>query len=47
MFQFDVEQHVPSFLLSDKNGFALAMAIKAAMQYANDRAEFGIRCILD
>lgn len=36
MFQFDVTKYTPRFLLNDKNGYAIAMAIQVAMQKMND-----------
>lgn len=35
MFEFDISKWVPKFILDDKNGFAVAKAIEAAMQYLN------------
>lgn len=35
MFTFEVKDWVPQFILDDKNGYAIAKAIEAAMQYLN------------
>ena len=47
MFQFEAEKHVPKFLMADKNGRAVAMAIQAAVQYMNDRIAEGVAVIDD
>ena len=47
MFTFDVQKWVPKFILGDKNGFALAKAIEAAMQQMNDIIKQGIDCLRD
>lgn len=36
MFTFNTEKWIPRFILNDKNGYAIAKAIEAAMQYLND-----------
>ena len=36
MFYFDIEKWVPDFILADKNGYAVARAIGAALEYMND-----------
>ena len=46
MFDFDIRS-VPRFILRDKNGYALAKAIQAAMQIMNDTVEDGVNCITD
>lgn len=35
MFTFEAKDWVPQFILDDKNGYAIAKAIEAAMQYLN------------
>lgn len=45
MFQFEIERHIPQFIRNDKNGYALAKAIEAAMQYCNDKLQEGLDCI--
>ena len=47
MFTFKAERWVPRFLLNDKNGFAIAKAIEAAMQRMNDTVLDGIKCVSD
>lgn len=47
MFTFKCEQWVPQFILNDKNGYALAKAIEAAMQYMNDKVQQGVDCLMD
>lgn len=47
MFTFEVEKWLPDFILADKNGYALAKAIQAAVQYMNDHIEEGIRQVTD
>jgi len=47
MIDFKVEKYVPKFILNDKNGYALAKAIEAALQYMNARIEAGAKCIYD
>ena len=47
MFTFKAEHWVPKFLLNDKNGYACAKAIEAAMQSMNDIVLQGIKCIND
>lgn len=45
MFKINIEQWVPKFILDDKNGYALAKAIEAALQYMNDKVEEGFNCL--
>ena len=45
MFTFDVTRHVPRFILQDKNGYAVAKAIEAAVQIMNDTIRQGVDCI--
>lgn len=47
MFTFDVTRHVPRFILNDKNGYAVAKAIEAAVQIMNDTIKQGVDCVLD
>ena len=47
MFTFKVAQWVPKFLLNDKNGYAMAKAIEAAVQKMNDVVLQGVKCISD
>lgn len=47
MFLFDITQHVPRFLLHDKNGYAMAKAIEAAVQIMNDTIQQGVDCIVN
>jgi hypothetical protein len=47
MFTFDIFQHVPEFILRDKNGYAVARAIEAAINYINDHAKKGLDAIYD
>lgn len=45
MFTFDVTKHVPRFILQDKNGYAVAKAIEAAVQMMNDTIQQGVDCV--
>ena len=47
MFQFDVTKHVPAFILADKNGYAIAKAIEAALQIMNDTIRQGVEILTD
>ena len=47
MFDFDVEKWVPKFILGDKNGYAIAKAIEAAMRSMNTIVRQGLDCLLD
>lgn len=47
MFTFDVTRHVPRFILQDKNGYAVAKAIEAALQIMNDTIQRGVHCTLN
>lgn len=47
MFTFKVERYLPKFILADKNGYAIAKAIEAAMQYMNDTISSGVKMITD
>ena len=44
---FNIEKLVPRFILSDKNGWALAKAIERAFQLAAEGAQYGIGIIQD
>lgn len=47
MFTFNVSQFVPKFIMADKNGYALAKAIEAGMQIANDTIQAGVKLLYD
>ncbi len=47
MFRFHAKQHVPKFILNDKNGYAVAKAIEAAMQIFNDTLLLGVSILTD
>ena len=47
MFQFDITKWVPRFILNDKNGYALAKAIEAALQMMNDIIDEGVNVVID
>ena len=47
MFELDITKWVPKFILADKNGYALAKAIEAGLQSANDIVSQGVDCITD
>ena len=47
MFDFDVEKWVPKFILADKNGYAIAKAIEAAMRSMNATVRQSLDCLLD
>lgn len=47
MFRFEAEKWTPKYILNDKNGYALAKAIEAAMNYLNDHVLAGVRCATD
>lgn len=47
MFELDITKWVPKFILADKNGYALAKAIEAGLQAANDIVSQGVDCITD
>lgn len=47
MFRFRCEEWVPQFILNDKNGYALAKAIEAAVQYMNDKVQQGFDCLVN
>lgn len=45
MFEFDIRQLFPRFILNDRNGYAMAKAIEAGLRYFLDRCQEGISCI--
>lgn len=47
MFDTKAEQWAPQFILNDKNGYAVAKAIEAALQVFNNTVEQGLKCIAD
>lgn len=47
MLNIDITKMVPHFILNDKNGYALAKAMEAGAQMANDIVEQGVRLIID
>ena len=47
MFNYHIIQHVPDFILRDKNGYALARAIEAALKYMNEHVAAALGCVLD
>ena len=47
MFDIKAEQITPQFILNDKNGYAVAKAIEAALQAFNDIVLDGFKCITD
>ncbi len=47
MFEFDVTRWVPQFILNDKNGYAIAKAIEAAMRALNSTLLQGTMCLSD
>lgn len=47
MTKLDITHMVPNFLLNDQNGWAIAKAIEAALQYFYEKVEGGISTALD
>ena len=47
MFTFNIENWVPKFILADKYGFAVAMAIEAALRMFNEVVDKGVKCVSD
>ena len=47
MFVFDITKFLPRFLLEDKNGYAMAMAIGAGIKALNDGLLEGVGCVTD
>lgn len=44
---FDIMKAVPKFILADKNGFAMAKAIEAGLNYLNRKAAEAVKLITD
>lgn len=47
MVEFAIEELFPRFLLKDKNGYAIAKAIEAALKYMCATVEAGVKCVTD
>ena len=47
MIQFRIEKLVPLFLFNDKNGYAVAKAIEAALNAMDSVVQQGVDCIID
>ena len=47
MFSIDVADLFPRFLLNDKNGYAMAKAIEAGLNYFLEKCQDGLDCVLD
>lgn len=47
MFQIDINQLIPQFILNDKNGYALAKAMEAGLQMMNDCIKQSVKLITD
>lgn len=47
MFTFEIEKWVPKFILADKNGYAIAKALEAAIAYMNETISDGVSLISD
>ena len=47
MFNFEIERWVPKFILADRNGYAVAKAIEAAMRATNEIVARGLACVYD
>ena len=47
MIDFDVTQHLPKFILRDKNGYAMAKAIEAGIKYLNAKAEEALSIVIN
>ena len=45
MFQFDIADLFPGFLLNDKNGHAMAKAIEAGLKYFLEKCQDGLDCV--
>lgn len=45
--QFDITKLVPKFIMNDRNGYAIAKAIEAALLYFSSRAKAGLAAITD
>ena len=47
MFEFDIQRLFPKFILKDKNGYAMAKAIEAGLNYFLEKAQDGLDCVQD
>ena len=47
MFRIDITKWVPKFILNDKNGYAIAKALEAALQMMNDIIDEGVNTVID
>ena len=47
MFTFNILQWVPDFILADKNGYAIAKALQAGINYMNNTLATGVKLITD
>ena len=47
MFRFEIEKFVPQFILNDKNGYAIAMALQGAIDYMNNAINDGVNNVVD
>ena len=45
MFEFDFSRLFPRFLLNDKNGYAMAKAIEAGLNYFLEKCQDGLDCV--
>ena len=45
MFDIDIRQLIPKFILNDKNGYAMAKAIEAALKYFLTKCQDGLDCV--
>lgn len=45
MFDFDIRQLFPRFILADKNGYAMARAIEAGLKYFLNVVQDGLDCV--
>lgn len=47
MFDIDIRQLIPKFILNDKNGYAMAKAIEAGLKYFLKTCQDGLDCVQD
>ena len=47
MFDIDIRQLIPKFILNDKNGYAMAKAIEAGLKYFLKKCQEGLDCVQD
>lgn len=47
MFDIDIRQLIPKFILNDKNGYAMAKAIEAGLKYFLKKCQDGLDCVQD